>query len=350
MLTIGVDAHKELLVAVGVDQDGTELEGWTGTNGATDWKALAAWARSLSAERVWGIEGSGNYGRGLAQYLVQHQELVYEINPRLTAAVRKRNRQPGKSDRRDALAIARAVRQEGNRLPRVYPDDVTAVVALLTAEREDALAEATRLRNQLHQVLGQLDPDYQQSWPSLRDLASLDELVNDPPAAETELAKAQVAMVCRVASRLALLEGQIAELAGEIEAQATTHYAGLTTLCGVGLLTAGMLAGLLGPAERFASDAHLAAYAGVAPLEASSAGVLRHRLNRTGNRQLNMLVHRIALTQARCSSDAQTYLARRQTEGKSWREAIRALKRFIIRRIWKRWHEIGVAAASGASV
>jgi transposase len=100
-----------------------------------------------------------------------------------------------------------------------------------------------------------------------------------------------------------------------------------------------MLAGYLGPDLRFASDAHLSQYAGVAPLETSSAGGTRHRLNRTGHRKLNELIHRIALTQARAYEPARTYVARRRAEGKTWREAIRALKRYIVRAIYTQWKE-----------
>ncbi|MDP9317010.1 MAG: transposase [Chloroflexota bacterium] len=103
------------------------------------------------------------------------------------------------------------------------------------------------------------------------------------------------------------------------------------------LRTAGMLAGMLGPGQRFSSEAQLAAYAGVAPLEASSAGTIRHRLNRGGNRRLNAILYRIALVQATSSPQAQADLARRQAEGKTRREAIRALKRYVIRAIWRLW-------------
>jgi transposase len=130
---------------------------------------------------------------------------------------------------------------------------------------------------------------------------------------------------------------QARELAAQIGTLAAAAYAPLTTICGVDLLTAGALAGLLGPGRRFASDAQLAAYAGVAPLEASSAERVRHRLNRGGNRQLNAILYRIAVTQARCSPAAQAYLARRVSEGKTKREALRALKRFIVRAIWRQW-------------
>ena len=83
----------------------------------------------------------------------------------------------------------------------------------------------------------------------------------------------------------------------------------------------------------------------VAPLEASSAGVVRHRLNGGGNRRLNAILYRIALTQARYSSEARAYLNRRVTEGKTRREALRALKRFLIRAIWRLWQECGAQDA-----
>ena len=103
------------------------------------------------------------------------------------------------------------------------------------------------------------------------------------------------------------------------------------------LLTAGALAGLLGPGRRFGSEAQVSAYAGVAPLEASSAGRVRHRLNRGGNRRLNAILYRMALTQLRCWPPAQDYVARRLREGKTKREAIRALKRYLMRAIWRLW-------------
>lgn len=95
----------------------------------------------------------------------------------------------------------------------------------------------------------------------------------------------------------------------------------------------------MGPGNRFSSDAQLASYAGVAPLEASSAGHTRHRLNRGGNRRLNHLLYFIVLTQAHYLPEARIYLDRRMAEGKSRREAHRALKRFVIRAIWRLWQE-----------
>lgn len=336
MLTIGVDAHKQLLVAVAVDanrQEGASLEVENSLHG---WDTLLAWARDQDADRQWGIEGSGGLGRGLAQYLVCQQEVVYEVNPRLTAAMRSRSRRRGKNDRSDGLAIARMVQQEDRQLPQVFAADDTTVMAQLVAERADLLADATRTRNQLHQCLHALDPGYKTRWSDLRERATLHALHADPPRAVTPSDQARVAAVRRAVARLLLLDEQVAEVTATIELQARVHYADLTALPGVAWLTAGMLAGLLGPAQRFENDAQVAAYAGVAPLETSSAGTVRHRLNRTGNRQLNAVLHRIARTQVR-RGEGKAYLDRRKAEGKTDREALRALKRFIARRVWRIW-------------
>jgi transposase len=118
---------------------------------------------------------------------------------------------------------------------------------------------------------------------------------------------------------------------------AAPRFAPLASICGSELLTAAALAGILGPGRRFATAAQLAAYAGVAPQETSSAERVHHRLNRGGNRRLNAIRYRIALTQTRASPQAQAYLARRISEGKTRREAIRALKRHLVRVIWRKW-------------
>jgi len=158
MMIIGVDAHKSVHAAVALDDAGREVAAWRGPNSPAGWAALAAWAAAQAAsaadaERAWGIEGAGNYGRGLAQHLVTAGETVYDINPRWTAKERQHARRPGKSDRLDARAVALVVRREAATLPPLLAEDETAVLDLLVTEREGALAEATRLRNQLHALL-----------------------------------------------------------------------------------------------------------------------------------------------------------------------------------------------------
>jgi transposase len=324
-------------VAVALNGAGQEVARWRGRNSPPGWQALGAWAAELAGERQWGIEGAWNYGRGLAQHLVAAGEAVHEVNPRWTAAGRRRARRPGKSDTLDAHAVALLVWREAGTLPRVAAEDETAVLDLLVTEREGALAEATRLRNQLHQLLLQLDPEYRTHVPSLTTEAGLLAVERYQAGGSRALDQARAAAVRRTAQRLRLALNQAEELAKQIAAQAQAQFRTLTGLKGVGLLTAGALAGILGPGWRFATEAQLAAYAGVAPLEASSASLVRHRLNRGGNRRLNAILHRIALSQVRCWPPAQAYLARRIAQGKTRREAIRALKRFLGRALWRLW-------------
>lgn len=345
MLTIGVDAHKRVNMAVAIDAAGREVARWRGPNSVEGWRQLAAWAAGLGDAR-WGIEGAWNYGRGLAQSLVEAGAAVYEVNARWTAAGRRRGRAPGKSDRLDARAVALVVWREAETLPPVAADDDTAVLDLLVSEREGLVVETTRLRNQLHQILLQLDPDYRQRIPSLKSRKGLAAAVAYATDDPRPLPQQRAAAVRRLAQRLQLLVAQAQALAAQIRTLAAARFAPLTAICGVDLLTAGALAGLLGPGRRFTSDAQLAAYAGVAPLEASSAERVRHRLNRGGNRQLNAILYRIALTQARCSPEARAYLDRRVSEGKTRREALRALKRFIARAIWRRWQDCHAAVAT----
>jgi transposase len=352
MHTLGVDAHERVHEAVALDPAGREVGRRRVPNTAAGWRDLLAWATGLGGEdapRRWGIEGAWGYGRGLAQHLVAAGEAVYEVSPRWTAEARKSARKPGKSDALDAVAVARLVLQDAAALPAVGPEDETAVLDLLTTEREAALADATRLRNQLHHLLLQLDPEYEVRLPALRSAAGVAALEGYTAPGPRPLDQERAAAVRRLAQRLRLAVDQAEALAGQIRARARTGFVALTRLCGVSLLTAGALAGILGPGRRFATDAQLAAYAGVAPLEASSAGRVRHRLNRGGNRRLNAILYRIAITQAGASAQAKAYLARRAADGKSRRAALRALKRHLVRAVWRLWQECRPVSAAAAA-
>ncbi len=348
MLTIGVDAHKQVHAAVAVDDAGREVARWRGPNSVEGWQQVSHWASTFGQPCRWGIEGAWGYGRGLAQYLVAMGAEVYEVNSRWTAAGRRRARRQDKNDRRDAAAVAEIVRREAATLPMVGAEDETAVLDLLVSEREDLVAEATRLRNRLHYMLLQLDPEYGDHLPGLRSEAGLAVLQTYTTTDPNPVQQHRAAAVRRLAQRLRLVREQAKALAAEIRALAAPRFAPLTAICGIDLLTAAALAGILGPGQRFANDAQLAAYAGVAPREASSAERVRHRLNRGGNRRLNAILYRVAVSQIRHSPEARTYLERRLHEGKTKREALRALKRFIARAIWRRWQACLAPPATAA--
>jgi transposase len=348
MITIGIDAHKTVHVAVALDDAGQEIASWRGPNSVRGWRELVEWSQPLGDTRRWAIEGAWGYGRGLAQSLVGRGETVHEVNTRWTALGRRSGRRDGKTDRFDARGVALVLRQEPG-LPLVTADDDTVILDVLVTERAAALVEATRIRNQIHSIVMHIDPEYALRMPRLASRAGIKALLRYRSSTHDPLQEQRAATVRRLAARLHLTIAHADDIATEIRARAG-RFAPLTELCGVNLLTAGALAAILGPGRRFASDAQLAAYAGAAPLEASSAGTVRHRLNRGGNRRLNAILYQIAITQAHHSPQARTYLERRVREGKTRREARRALKRYIIRAIWRLWQECQPAAIPSASV
>ena len=335
MITLGVDAHKTMHVAVSVDEGGRPLDTWEGTNSQSSWQEMLAWASQWES-RQWGIEGTGNYGRGLAQHLVAVGETVYEVNPRLTAQGRRRARKQDKNDRLDAQAVARVLLRDVPELPEVVLEDEAAVLELMNRERDRLRTQVDRLRNQLHNRLFQVDPQYRKSFPSLSKLAAIQNLEQYTAAADTPLASVRGAAVRRVASLLRLVLEQHQQITGEIESLSGTRYGALTEIQGVARLTAGILAGILGT-RRFATEGQFASYSGASPIETSSAGRVRHRLNRGGNRRLNRVLYLIALTQWKQKGAGRNYIQRRMEQGKSWLEAVRALKRFIARAVWRLW-------------
>jgi transposase len=128
------------------------------------------------------------------------------------------------------------------------------------------------------------------------------------------------------------------QLQAELRHRVTTVCPRLLRLPGCGALTAAKILAEVAGVGRFRSEAALAMHAGAAPLECSSGAWQRHRLSRVGNRQLNAALHRIAVTQLRVHPPAQAYLMRLQAAGKSKREALRVLKRRLVRVVFNLLH------------
>jgi transposase len=196
---------------------------------------------------------------------------------------------------------------------------------LLVDHRDNLVDERRRAQQRLRWHLHQLDPSF--AVPARR-LDRLDR-VNRWLARREQDVQARIAR--ELVSRCRSLTRTIIELDRELEQRTAQLAPTLLELPGCAAITAAKLLAEIGPVDRFKSDAQLARHAGVAPLEASSGRVQRHRLDRGGNRQLNAALYRIAITQARYHADARAYLQRKKAEGKSRREAIRCLKRLLVR-------------------
>jgi transposase len=338
MIVVGVDAHKQLHVARALNEVGKLLGNWQGSNTIEGWEKFTAWLQKLGGPCQIGIEGAHSYGYGLAQWLVGEGFTVFDVNPRLTAGQRRFARRTDKNDRLDAEAVAKTVLQLADRLPQVRAEDPSTVARLLHGERKCVIEEMTRLRNRLHAALFEIDPTYKSSLPKLTSKAAIAVLATwEPEHTRVMHLEERLQSIRRMNALMELLVAQEADLKKRIEKFVRAQYAPLTTRRGVKAVTAAAIAAKLGPAGRFVSDSQVAALAGTAPLEVSSAGKTRHRLSRQGDREFNSIIHNIAMTQARCYQPAIDYLAKRRAEGRTKQDAMRALKRYIARAVFQDW-------------
>jgi transposase len=241
------------------------------------------------------------------------------------AGARTSSRSFGKSDDIDACSVARAALREPG-LPAAQLAGPERDLKLLVDHREDLVAQRTAIQQRLRWHLHDLDPAIEVPERALDRKVWLDrvtrKLQRKTKSVQVEIAKELVSSCRSLTRRIESLARQIAKLVDQICPE-------LLSLSGCGVLTAAKVYAEVGGIQRFRTEAKLAVHAGAAPLEASSGSHLRHRLNRHGNRQLNVALHRIAVTQGRIHEPAMTYLKKKQAEGKSRMEALRCLKRHL---------------------
>jgi transposase len=328
---IGVDTHKKRHVLVALDARGQTCGTHSVANTPAGWAAALQWARDRDATCVWGIENSGSLGKGFAPFLLSSGEAaVHEIVPHRTAQYRKRGRNQDKTDYTDALAMARLLQAESEHLPRVERDDLSTELRLLSDHRDNLVAERTRLVNQLHAQMLQIDPCYAEHSGTLTSRTGIRYChALDLPHADG-VVQTRLLIVRQLSEQLLRLweESEIVETA--IAARVRETGTPLLDVCGIGMIAAARLIGELGCTPRIRSAAALAALAGIAPVAVSSGGRGGYRLNRGGNRQLNRAIHLMALSQRRCDPRAQAYYAKKRAEGKTRRAAMRCLKRRLV--------------------
>jgi transposase len=331
VIVIGVDAHKHTHTVVAVDVAGRQLDELTVEAGEDGHQQLLRFAARLDIERLWAVEDCRHVTGALERLLLRSGQTVVRVPPKMMAGQRKSARTYGKSDPIDALAVARAALREPD-LPKARLAGPEREIALVLDFRAHLVSESTRMQSRLRWLLHDLDTAI---VPASRALSNRGVLLLVGRRLARREQTVQVT-VCREMTRVLLeLVKRINALEAQLRPMVRRHAAGLLAIPGVGVLTAARLIADVADIDRFKTDAQLALYAGAAPLDASSGRQLRHRLNRTGNRQLNSALHVIALTQIRIYAPARGYLARRRSEGKTTTEAIRALKRHLARMIFR---------------
>lgn len=336
MIVIGTDTHKHTHALAAIDADTGQLLGEREI-AATEQAHLDGlrWAHELGQNIAWAIEDCRHVSQRLERPLVSAGERVLRVAPKLMGTSRRGEREPGKSDQIDARAIARAVLREGiERFPAAFLDEQAVEIRLLCDHREILVGERTRLINRLHWNLVVLDPELEAKIPSRKldypgQLQRITRRLRAmPQTARVRVAREQVKRSSSLTREAEALKRELRDLVRE-------HRPELLAETGCGPLCAAILIGQTAGAERFTSDAHFARMAGVAPIPASSGRRERHRLHRGGNRQLNRALHIIAITRGRIDPYTRAYLARKEAEGKSRIEAMRCLKRHLVRTYYR---------------
>lgn len=329
MVVLGADLHKRWHTVVVTDENGRKLADKTVPATDAGHRDLRRWAATWP-DRTWALEDCRHLSRRLEIDLLRAGERVLRVPPKLMAGARRGGREQGKSDPIDALAVARAALREPN-LPIASLDGPERDLRLLVDHREDLVGERTRVENRLRWFLVELDVAEPKAR-SLDQLAVLDDLTRlllGRPELTARLARDLVGQVRE-------LTRSINELEREVAALARTLSPSLLTLQGCGSLTAAKLVGETAGVRRFRSRAAYARHNGSAPVPVWSGNVVRHRLSRGGNRQLNVALHRIAITQLQRPGEGRTYFEHRLAAGDTRTEAIRALRRRISDEVFRR--------------
>lgn len=334
MVVVGTDVHKRTHTFVAVDEVGRKLgEKVVPATTVGHLKALA-WARvEFGDDLLWGIEDCRNLSARLERDLLSAGQHVVRVAPKLMAQARASARTRGKSDPIDALAVAHAVLRHPD-LPVAAHDEMSRELKLLVDRREDLVVQRTSTINRLRQRIHELDPAAEPKLASLhreRPRALVAEWLHTQHGLLAELARDELADVTR-------LTEVIDALAVRIGNRVRTVAPVLLALPGCGELTAAKLVAETAGVGRFRSEPAFARHSGVAPVPVWSGNTAgRVRLTRSGNRQLNAALHRIAITQIRLTDSAgHAYYRKRLTGGDSKTEALRCLKRQLSRTVYHR--------------
>jgi transposase len=325
VVMIGVDPHKASHTAVAVGADEQPLGQLRVRASAVQARRLLEWAAAWP-QRSWAVEGAGGLGHLLAQQLVAAGERVLDVQPKLAARVRLlADEAVNKNDPNDARTVAvTALRSRTVR--EVVPDDHCVVLKMWSRRYHDLGRNRTRTACRLHAALCELVPGGIAKEITVAAAAALLEQVTpgDPvQQARRELAADLLDDLRRADEQQHQAKGR---LAAAVQAAGTT----LTEVFGVGPFIAATVTGEAGDVSRFASRDAFASYNGTAPMEVSSGKRTVHRLSLRGNRRLNHAAHMTAVTQIRYPhTQGRAYYDKKIAEGKTAKEALRALKRQV---------------------
>lgn len=327
---VGVDTHARTHHAAVIDQHGRELGDRQFTADQRGYESLMAWAESFGPVQITAVEGTHSYGAGLTRVLLAAKWQVRETAPGDKVDRRRR----GKSDAADAFTAARAALSgRASALPKTG-DGTAEMIRILRTNRSLLVRQQTQLMNQIKALLITGPDTLRTTYAKLTRL-QLARRLAATPATTDPTTSVLLDVLCDNAQRWLDLRDRAKTLERQIHQLVRQHRPELLTRPGVGPDTAArLIASVSDHPDRIGNEAQMAHLFGLAPIQASSGNTHRHRLDRGGDRSANTAIHRIALTRARTDPTTRDYLARCQARGKTHREAIRLLKRHLVRELY----------------
>lgn len=331
-IVVGVDTHKDTHVAVALDQVGARVGQTVISVGRAGYEQLERWARRQGEKVIFGVEGTGCYGAGVASFLRRRGYRVVEVT-RPDRQIRHRH---GKSDPVDAEAAARAVLAGTATSVPKSADGTVEMIRQVKIAKDTANTARSQAMVTVKSVVVTAPAQLREQLESLSNTRLIQACRQLSYDAMNGPADAACYTLRALAERYHDLDREVRLHDRVLQTLTRRAAPELSSSFGIGPDSAAELLVLVGDnPERIRSEGALAKLAGVCPIPASSGKTIRYRLNRGGHRQANAALHRIIVTRMRYHQPTMDYVTRRTIEGKTKREIMRCLKRLLIREIYQ---------------
>ena len=328
-VVVGVDTHKHIHVAVALDELGGRIEARSFAADRSGYEQLIDWASSLGREVMFGVEGTGSYGAGLASAIRRRSIGVLEV----LRTDRRDRRLRGKSDTIDAENAARAVLNgQASAVPK-SADGTVEMIRLVKVAKDVAVKARTSAMISLKAVLVNAPAELREQLQPLTKMALIRRCAALRPGAVVDPMTAAKHTLRAIARRWLALDAEIKAHEQVLNRLTTELVPDLVAAFGIGADIAAEMLIVAGDNPERVPPSPRSPDSGVAPIPASSGMTTRHRLNRSGHRQANAALYRAVIVRLQYHQPTQAYYQRRTAEGRTKAEIIRCLKRLLAREI-----------------
>jgi transposase len=328
----GIDTHADTHHVAVITETGLHLADREFPAAGSGYQGIIELLTGFGPLVAVGVEGTGSYGAELSRVLAREGIHVVEV----MRPNRQVRRLQGKSDPLDAYQAAESVLSGHACATPKSRDGAVESLRVLRAERATAMRARIAVMAQVKAILVTAPENIRAKYRAMTNPALMAALEKTRPAgAPSEPLTSTATVLKRLSIRYRHLTLELALIDAELDTILALHAPMLRDIHGVGTDVASQLLVTVGDnPERVTSEAKFAALVGVAPIPASSGKTVRHRLSRAGDRQANKAIHRVVLVRMRYDSRTRSYVARRRQEGKSTKEIMRCLKRYVAREIY----------------